>query len=46
MQQQKKEYRAAEIRIIPFHTFDHFLEASGEVNWITESFDFGEIDKE
>ena len=45
MQQQKKEYAPAEIRIIPFRSFDHFLDASGEVNWFTETFDFDDIDK-
>ena len=45
MQQQKKEYTPAEIRIIPIRVHDHFLDASGEVNWFNETFDFDDIDK-
>ena len=47
MQQQKKEYAPAEIRIIPFRSFDHFLVVSGELSglkWGDETFSFDDIE--
>ena len=47
MQQQKKEYTPAEIRIIPFRSFDHFLDLSGELSgkkWDDQTFSFDNID--